>query len=62
MYVAALYEILWPEFSLFSDLKLLAQFIEYNEALQSVILIKYQDDQNNGNKMNGSFSAYRRRD
>lgn len=62
MYVAALYERLRPELSLFSDLKLFAQFVEYNEALQSVILTKYHDDHNNGNEMNGSFATYRRQD
>jgi hypothetical protein len=62
MYVATLYERLRPVLSLFSDLKLFEQFIEYNEELQSVILTKYQDDHNNGNEMNGSFVTYRRQD
>jgi hypothetical protein len=62
MYFAALYERPRPELSLFSDLKLFAQLIQYKEALQSVILTKYQDDHNNGNEMNGSFATYRRQD
>jgi len=57
-----LYERLRSELSLFSDLKLFAQFIEYNDALQSVILTKYQDDHNNGNEMNESFATCSRQD
>jgi hypothetical protein len=60
MNVAVVYERLRPELSLFTDLKLLAQFIEHNETLQSVILTKYQDDHNTGSEMNGSFATYRR--